>query len=218
MRRAVLLAGGWAHPGHDQVTSMSELLAERSFETRVVRDPDDVPAAVDEGCDLLVVAACWFAMADERYTDEQRRDHAVPFSPALDQALARLRDLGCPVLALHTAVICFDGHDTWTDWIGGTWNWTTSWHPGPGPILVQPCDETPITFPAFTVLDELYQGLDVTAGVDVVAHAQEHPMVWLWETESGRAAVNVLGHDRRSLTEPSHLQLNGQLLDWLLRN
>jgi uncharacterized protein len=218
MRRAVLLAGGWAHPGHDQVAAVSALLAERSFETRVVRDPADVPATLDDGCDLLVVAACWFSMTDERYTDEQRRDHAVVFSPALDQALAKLRNQGCPVLALHTAVICFDGHAAWADWLGGTWNWTTSWHPQPGPILVQPADETPIEFPAFTVLDELYQGLDLAAGADIVAHAEGHPLVWLQATESGRAAVNLLGHDHQSLAEPNHRQLNGQLLDWLLRN
>ena len=217
MRCAVLLAGGWAHPGHDQVAAMCDLLAERSFETRVVLDPAEAPAALDEGCDLLVVAACWFAMTDARYTDEQRRDHAVPLSSALAQSLTRLRDQGCPVFALHTAVICFDGHDTWTDWLGGSWNWETSWHPEPGSILVQPADATPIEFSRFAVVDELYQGLDLTEDVDLVA-ADGHPLVWLHTTDSGKAAVNLLGHDERSLGDPAHRDLNGQLIDWLVQD
>ena len=60
--------------------------------------------------------------------------------------------------------------------------------------------------------------LDLAAGADIVAHAEGHPLVWLQATESGRAVVNLLGHDHQSLAEPNHRQLNGQLLDWLLRN
>ena len=197
---------------------MSDLLAERSFEIRVVRDPAEAPAALAEGCDLLVIAACWFAMTDARYTDEQRRDHAVPLSSALAQSLTALRDQGCPVLALHTAVICFDGHATWTDWLGGSWNWETSWHPEPGSILVQPADATPITFSSFTVFDELYQGLDVTDDVRLVATADGHPLVWLRSTDVSRAAVNLLGHDERSLGDPAHRDLNSQLIDWLVQD
>lgn len=216
MRRAVLLAGGWAHPGDDQVSAMSELLAARSFETRVVRDPDEVRAALDEGCDLLVVAACWFSMTDDRYRDEQRSEHAVPFTPELAQSFAEVRDRGCPLLALHTAVICFDGSEAWTDWLGGAWNWDTSWHPEPGPVQVQSAAATPIEFSAFAVIDELYQGLDLADDVELVASAEGHPLVWLRTGSVGKTAVNLLGHDHRSLDDPSHAALNGQLLDWLL--
>ena len=218
MRRAVLLAGGWAHPGDDQVAAVTDLLAERSFEIQVVSDPAEAPEALEQGCDLLVVAACWFSMTDARYTDEQRRDHAVQLSPALEQSLVKLREQGCPLLAMHTAMICFDGLDSWASWLGGTWNWETSGHPEPEPVLVQPASDAPITFSSFTVTDELYQGLDVMNGVDIVAHAQGHPLVWLRTTDAGRAAVNLLGHDERSLGDPAHRALNGRLIDWLVQD
>ncbi len=214
---AVLLAGGWAHPGDDLIASVGEILARRKIDVEVVTDPMLAAQALDTRCDLLVAGPCWFSMTDERYTPDQRSEFAVVLDEPLAQRLQDLKAAGCPVLALHTAVICFDSSPTWSDWLGGEWNWDTSWHPEPALIQVRPATDSPIGFQEFSVTDELYQGLDLASSVDVVAEsATGDPLVWLHETSTARAAVNVLGHDARSLDTPAHRALIDQLLDRLL--
>ena len=216
MSRAVVLAGGWAHPGHDLIAAVQTLLDGRGFDVVAVTAPEHVAAEIEAGCDLLVAGCCWFAMADDRYTHRQRQQYAVDFDGELREVVTNVLDAGCPVLALHTAVISFDGAEPWVRALGGTWNWTNSWHPEPASMLVEPAVATPIAFEAFSVVDELYQGLDMSETATVVAEsANGDPLVWLHQ-QAGRAAVNLLGHDQRSLAHPAHRALNEQLLDWLL--
>jgi hypothetical protein len=217
MTRAVLFAGGWAHPGKDLIAAVQGLLFPRGIDVAVVTNAADAASEVDAGCDLLVVGSCWFSMTDERYNEEQRAEFAVKFAAPLRASLQRLKDAGCPLLALHTAVICFDGADLWSDWLGGSWNWETSWHPAPEPMAVKPVSNDTLEVEEFAVTDELYQGLDVHDEVTLAAEsAAGDPLVWLNETGVGRSAVNLLGHDFRSLDHPGHEALNNQLLDWLL--
>lgn len=217
MPRAVVLAGGWAHPGDDLIDAVHALLANRGFDVSVVTDPQDTAGQIAAGCDLFVVGCCWFDMADDRYSDAQRREHAVPFDGELRDGVVTLLGSGCPVLALHTAVISFDSAQPWVERIGGSWNWATSGHPEPAPMMVRPsAAASAIEFDAFSVVDELYQGLDVHETAQVVAESPVgDPLVWLHE-HGGRAAVNLLGHDQRSLGDRSHVELNERLLDWLL--
>ncbi len=216
MPRAVLLAGGWAHPPSDMIVAMQSLLGERGFDVAVAIDPAEAVVTLAGNCDLLVVGCCWFAMQDSRYTPDQRRENAVPFDGELRDAITKVLADGCPVMALHTAVISFDAADAWNNLIGGSWNWATSWHPEPTRMAVRPAAQTPIDFAEFSVVDELYQGLDMQTTAIVVAESEGgDPLVWL-HAEAGRAAVNLLGHDQRSLAEPAHRALNERLLDWLV--
>lgn len=216
MSRAVLWAGGWAHPPEDSIAAVTARLELRGFDVAVVTDPGDAASSIDESCDLLVVSACWFAMTDERYTAEQRAEYAVGADAAREAALDGLRRAGCPLLALHTAVICFDGWSPWREWCGGTWNWETSWHPPPADLAVVGVVGSPIEVDTFSVTDEEYQGLDVDDVESVATSGGGHPLVWLHGTDHGRAAVNLLGHDARSLDHPDHQALADRLLDWLL--
>lgn len=217
MARAIIAAGGWAHPGGDIIDAAQTLIEPHGFQqVEVVRDGTSFVDALEQACDLLVVGACWFSMSDARYSDEQRSEFALPWTTALANSLRRTREAGCALLALHTAVICFDGMPVWSDWLGGAWNWDDSFHPPPALLRVGPTGDGQIPFDTFEVIDELYQGLDVHDDALVVARSERHPMAWLHETSTGRCAVNVLGHDRRSLADPNHLNLNKQLLGWLL--
>ena len=76
-KRAVHRAGGWMHEPGPAVDGVDALLDSRGFVCEPVDRFDDVCAALDAPCDLLVVSACWFSMSDARYTDDQRRDWAV---------------------------------------------------------------------------------------------------------------------------------------------
>jgi hypothetical protein len=219
--RAVVLAGGWAHSPDPVVQASHHLAAPLGFEIEVVTTPDEAEAALDAACDLLIVGACWFGMHDDRYSDTQRSEFAVAFTPELEQALGQQRAAGCPLLALHTAVICFDAAPLWVDWLGGTWNWQTSWHPEPAEITVH-ADLSPLGAEEelsnpFVVVDELYQGLDVSGSSAVVAtSADGHPLSWVKEDRHGKTAVNLLGHSTESLGSAGHTALNQALVRWLV--
>ena len=175
-------------------------------------------AALSKPVDLLVVAACWFGMYHDRYSAEQRSEFAVTLDTQQRSALDGLRQQGCPLLAMHTAPICFDGWEPWHRWLGGTWDWATSWHPEPAALDLLPASDSPLAAEPFQVVDEEYQELIVDASAQLVASSERgHPLVWINESELGRSAVNLLGHDRRSLGNPAHQSLNNTLLDWLIQ-
>ena len=213
----MILAGGWAHPPGDSVAAATRLIS-ADFEPIAVTDPEQVVDALELGCELLVVSACWFSMTDDRYTAEQRAEFAVARNPDREAALDERRVTGCPLLALHTAVICFDGWQPWGQWLGGSWNWETSWHPPPAALAVHSDPDAPIGFAPFTIVDKEYQGLTVAPDVQRIARsANGNPLAWFHDSGEGRAAVNVLGHDSRSLDDPSTVALNTALLDLLVR-
>lgn len=217
--RAILACGGWAHPADEIQPPLVELLATRGFAVVVVDDVEDLTAALGAGCELLVVAACWFTMTQDRYTAAQRNEWGVPVDVERQRVLGELIDSGTPVFALHTAVICFDTWPGWRERLGGGWNWQRSNHPPPVHLKVNGCDrqESGIQIEPFTVVDEEYRNLDVAPGSEVVARSgSEHPLMWLNQRAGRRVAVDVLGHDRRSLDIVGHRAAIEVLLDWLL--
>ena len=195
---------------------MRFMLAERDMTLAVVLDPADATAALAGPVDLLIVGACWFAMDDERYSSAQRNEYAYVLTSALRSRLIELRNQRCPVLAMHTAVICFDGDPAWADWLGGTWNWRSSWHPEPGLLDVQPVPNERFTIEPFSVVDELYQNLDIADDVEPIAESASGDLLaWIRATDDSIAAVDLLGHDHRSLDHPVHRRLLHHLLDQL---
>ncbi|MEM9034718.1 MAG: ThuA domain-containing protein [Actinomycetota bacterium] len=216
-RRALVLAGGWMHPPDDPVAAIGGLLAAPAWEVDVVTSPYVVAAAAEEVVDLLVVAACWFSMTAERYTDEQRAEWAVGRDADREAALQRLADSGVPVLVVHTGVICFDGWPLWREWLGGVWSWERSWHPEPLPMSVVPEAGEPLGLEPFEVVDEEYTDLDIGDDVTLVARSDGgQPLVWLHELDGRRAAVSLLGHDARSLDAPAHRSLLDALVEHLV--
>ena len=215
MSRAVLLTGGWMHPAHLS-QPLVHLLSERFDRVDVVDDPTQVVAAVDDPPDLMVVNACWFAMTDARYTAEQRAQNAVDLDDrsllAIDHALSSRS----PLLAIHTAVLCFDGWPVWTDALGATWDWATSFHPPPETVTVEPVGGNDFLTQSFTILDEEYQQLRVGSTAAIVARSDNgHPLVWTTQHGPGRVAVDLLGHGPESLGHPAHQQMLHNLIQWL---
>lgn len=216
-RRALVLAGGWMHPPEGPVDAIGRTLTAPRWEISTVTSPDEVAAAAADRPDLLLVAACWFSMTADRYTDDQRAEWAVQRDARREAALRDLADAGVPVLALHTGVICFDGWPLWRDWLGGVWSWERSWHPEPLAMSVLVQADAPIELDSFEVVDEEYTDLDVDPAVTVVARSRSgQPLVWLHEHAGRRAAVSLLGHDRRSFDHPGHQRLLTALVDHLV--
>jgi hypothetical protein len=116
-------------------------------------------------------------------------------------------------------VICFDAWPGWKARLGGGWNWQHSNHPPPAAINVNACEPqiAGIQIESFTVVDEEYRDLDIAAASEVIARSDaDHPLMWLNRSEGRRVAVDVLGHDRRSLEDAGHRAAIDALLDCLL--
>ena len=98
------------------------------------------------------------------------------------------------MLALHTAVICFDAHPLWRELCGASWDWATSAHPPYGPALVRvtgPGRDHVLTtgFDDFALDDEVYGFLDEVddlAPLLTSAHGgRDHPLLWAGRSAPG---------------------------------
>jgi hypothetical protein len=231
--RNLVLSGG---PGHDfDATSqaIADLLADRSdgphAATEIVDDPVEAGARLRAGhldgatpVDLFTVNALHWRMDAERYAD--LRDQ---MSFTLDPALAATIDAhvrrGGGLLALHTAVICFDADPTWRALTGASWNWERSSHPPVGPVDVDVTDagrRHPITagIEAFEIVDECYGFLDEQPAVDPLLTAphggRRHPLLWARQVDEGRVVTDVLGHGIESIDHPSHRTILRRSAAW----
>jgi type 1 glutamine amidotransferase len=168
-----------------------------------------------EDTDLLVVNALRWSMTQHEKYAPFRAVHAFRPQPgSMDRLVGWVRG-GGRLLALHTAVICFDTEPGWLDLLGGGWRWGVSHHPPRGDLRIEPA-----AAPAFDLVDEAYHHMGLAADADVWASCAlsegRQPVVWTRHPGAGRVAVDTLGHDRPSLENPGHARLIGRLVDWLL--
>lgn len=229
MIRHLLLTGGPTHPFAETAPLLAALLAEVGAETTVVTRPAD---AVDRlraaasgdapGIDLLTVHALHWRMEQERYA-ALRDDHAVSLG-ADDLAVLDhfVRD-GGGMLALHTAVICFDADPVWRALCGASWSWDRSCHPDLGTMAVSvtPAGRThEVTegLSGFVIDDEAYGFLDEDGDLEPLLAAthggRSHPLLWARDVGAGRVVTDLLGHGPPSLEHPTHRTILARAAAW----
>ena len=128
MPSAAVLVGGWAHPAQETGPAVGAMLTSLGIEPTIVDHPDALPGVIADQ-DLLVIHGCFFQMLDERYTPEQRAEFSYVSTPQVRSAIGEWVSRGRPVLAMHTAVLCFDDWDDWPEIAGARWDWARSHHP-----------------------------------------------------------------------------------------
>lgn len=210
MSDVLLLTGGRGHPAEATASSLAQVFGDLGLGVDAADDVEVGLARLDpDRHGLLAVNALQFTMTDPRY-DEVRDAEAFTLSPAGRSSIEAWHARGGPVLALHTAVLCFDDWPTWAGLVGGRWDWSRSSHPPLGTVEVR------VGSDEFTVVDECYQDLDVDSAVEVVAtSADGHPLAWFRDQGPGAVAVDLLGHDHRSLDNPGHRRLLRDLVERL---
>lgn len=211
-RHVLLLTGGLGHPAEVSAAPLEEFFGGHGLAVDSFEDVDTGLAALDrERHALLVVNALRCTMTDARF-DQVRSTEGYVLSAAGRAALGAWLVDGAPVLALHTGVLCFDDFTPWAEALGGRWDWTRSFHPPIGRMSVCTGAER------FDVFDEHYQDLDLTPHMDVVATGAGGPLAWTHDHGPGSAAVDLLGHDARSLDHPEHRRLLSSLVHHLLEH
>jgi type 1 glutamine amidotransferase len=214
MLRARILSGGHGHDFGETTAALSEMLAARGGAVTIDTGFDACVERLDE-TDLLVVNALrWTMTQHEKYAPFRAALAYRPGPGSMDR-LAGWVAGGGRLLAMHTAVICFDTEPGWLEVLGGGWRWGLSHHPPRGPLRIEPAGAA-----AFDLVDEAYHHMSPAPDAEVRATCAlaegPQPLAWTRRRGAGRVAVDTLGHDRRSLETPGHARLVGDLTDWLV--
>lgn len=223
MLKNLVLTGGWAHDFTSSSAVLAEVLSPVAKST-IVDDMSEAARQLDTAqFEVLTVYACWFTMTDARYTAEQRAQWARTTPSDFRDAVARHLGAGRGLCVLHTGLLCFTDWEDWPRIVGGDWTWGRSWHPAPATMRVDRCPDAgahPVVagIEGVEVFDERYCDIDARLGSSVLMSSGgpegEFPTVWVCDSSAGRRAYSSLGHDRVSLTEPTHAQLVRRLLVW----
>lgn len=216
--RAVVLTGGPTHDFPATTGCLSTLLGEQGLVAEPYEDVDDGLRALP-GASLLVVNALRWTMrapgTPERY---QVRADEEGVSPAADAraALAEHLEGGGGVLAMHTAIICFDDWPEWTAALGGAWRWGRSSHPPLGELAVEvaaPRHPLVAGLGDFSIVDERYSDLD-RGPDDALLVAGGQPLLWAREHGNGRVVYDALGHHPPSYAVPEHREIVRRAIRW----
>lgn len=227
--RALVLSGGPLHDFATTTPMLVDLLAEAGLTSTVVAEPQEAVAALrgtadgsGDHIDLLVFNTLRWTMA-EPGREELRARWGVTLSNGDESVIDGFVRSGGGMLALHTAVVCFDGTPTWKGLCGAVWRWDASSHPPPGEVGVEVTEtgrHHPVTagIESFTIVDEVYGFLDEVADLDALCHSphggRDHPLVWARSVGRGRVVTDLLGHSRDSFDHPAHRQLLVQAARW----
>ena len=219
----VILSGGHTHPFATSAPALAALLAEQGIESVVEMDPEAAIAKVAKTRPALltVYALRWTMQQGDKYAP-YREEWGFSLSAGARAEVEAHLARGGGILALHTAVICFDDWAGWADILGGRWVWGRSSHPPYGPVEVRPGEPNhPFVagLPAFSLNDEAYGDLDLDSGVRPVMHVRAaggswHPALWTRMFRNGRVAVDTLGHDAGAFEHPTHRRIVARAALW----
>lgn len=229
MIRNLVLSGGPAHDFAATSGALVAMLARDGIVSTVVDHPADAMAALrDAGSaggpavDLVTVNALRWGMSQPKYAP-LRSLFAYELEPRDAELLTAFVNDGGAILAIHTAVICFDGHPAWRELCGATWGWDRSSHPPQGAARVAVSEAGrvhPITaeLDDFVIDDEVYGFLDESD--DLVAlltgrhGGRDHPLLWAREIGAGRVVTDLLGHGPASFAHPAHQHILVNAARW----
>ncbi len=228
MTRNLLLIGGPAHEFDAIAESLDRVFRDVGIASTIVDHPDKMIAELAantgvERYDLLTVHALHWGMDSDRYA-HLRETSAYNLSSGDAGAIRDFVTIGGGLLALHTAVICFDAEPIWHGLCGAAWNWERSSHPPVGESEITVTDHGrvhPITtgLHDFTIVDEVYGFLDEDPELVpllVGSHGgRVHPVLWARSVGAGRVVTDVLGHDTASLEHPSHAAMLQRAALWV---
>ena len=126
--RNVMLIGGIYHPFSEYAEEITALCAARGVET-VVTDSIEECASLLVDADLFTLYALrWRMLNHEKYIPHRPR-WAYHMDDDVARAISQYAARGGPILAMHTASICFDDWPEFVDILGGQWVWQRNQSP-----------------------------------------------------------------------------------------
>jgi hypothetical protein len=223
--RNVILTGGHTHSFPVAAPALAALLREIGIESSIDDDIDRGLATIerDEPHLVTVYALRWTMREGDKYAPYRDR-WAFHLAHDGQQALCRHLSRRGGLLALHTALICFDDWPAWEQILGGRWAWGRSNHPPYGAVDVRPGEDDHAIvrgLPPFTLNDEAYGDLSLAPETRPLMHARTsatdwRPALWAHVRWGGRVVVDTLGHDAGAFGHPVHRRIVKRAAAWAL--
>jgi len=120
---------------------------------------------------------------------------------------------GVGYVGLHAATATFRDSKPYLEMVGSRF----LRHPPIRTFTVEILDpDHPVTHgvQSFEIEDERYELADVAPGLQVLARAEGHPMVYVTGYGEGRVCYIAPGHDHRTLGHPAYAKLVRQAIAW----
>ncbi len=218
----VIYSDGYRHPFAESSAALASIAQGIGLRTTITAHLSEALSLISGRRDILAVNALRWSMTQaERHAADRAEWGAL-----LDDAdMARIAGHvlgGGSLLAMHTAVICWDNQPSWIDLLGGGWDWDHSFHPPFGAVAAELTAAGAAISAGerdFTLADEVYHNLDLVSDCEVLAAADAGhgpvPVIWRRMHGTGKVAVDTLGHDGASLQHPAHSAILTGLLEWL---
>jgi uncharacterized protein len=218
----VIYSDGYRHPFAESSAALASIALGIRLQTTITASLSEALSLVSGRRGILAVNALRWSMSQaERHAADRAEWSALLDDADMAQIAGHVAG-GGSLLAMHTAVICWDNQPGWIDLLGGGWHWDHSFHPPLGAVTA----ELTVAGAAisagerhFTLADEVYHNLDLASDCEVLAAADAGhgpvPVVWRKNHGMGKVAVDTLGHDGPSLQHPAHAAIIAGLLEWL---
>jgi hypothetical protein len=226
MIRNLIISGGIYHPFAETSQAVADLLLPLGVQSDIIEDVDaGIDALAGGAYDLLTVNALRWRMLNHDKYIPFRAEWQFELAPDRQRALTRFVVAGGGLLGLHTASICFDTWDGWSELLGARWNWDASFHPEPATIEARPGKTDHVIVAGlepFQVTDELYHNLELMPDTDVLLNADApgngtpQALMFARRVGAGRTVYDSLGHDVASLCESTHARLLRRSAAWVL--
>lgn len=218
----VIYSDGYRHPFAESSAALARVAQGIGLQTTITVSLSEAMELVSARRSILAVNALRWSMTQaERHAADRAEWGALLDDADMAQIAGHVAG-GGSLLALHTAVICWDNQPGWIDLLGGGWHWDHSFHPPLGAVTA---DLTPAGAALstgerrFTLVDEVYHNMGLARDCEVLASADAGhgpvPVIWRRMHRTGKIAVDTLGHDGASLQHPAHASILAGVLEWL---
>ncbi len=219
----VIYSDGYRHPFAESSAALASIAQGIGLRTTITANLSEalMLACGHRSSILAINALRWSMTQAERHAADRAEWSALLDDAEMAQIAGHVAG-GGGLLALHTAVICWDNQPGWIDLLGGGWHWDHAFHPPLGAItaeLTRAGAAISTGQPRFTLTDEVYHNLDLANDCEILASADAGhgavPVIWRRMRGTGKVAVDTLGHDGASLHHPAHAAILTGLLEWL---
>ena len=218
----VIYSDGYRHPFAESSAALASIAQGIGLRSSITASLAEAMKLVSVRRSILAVNALRWSMTQAERHAADRAEWGALLDDADMALIAGHVTGGGSLLALHTAVICWDNQPSWIALLGGGWNWDNSFHPPLGAVTA---DLTPAGATiskgerCLTLTDEVYHNMGLASDCEVLASADAGhgpvPVIWRRMHGTGKIAVDTLGHDGASLQHPAHAAILAGLLEWL---
>ena len=139
----LILTGGIFHPFEKSSEAIYKLFLKEGIDSEIFENIEDGLNQLDsDKYDMLTFNTLRWSMQNGEKYEPYKDQWAITLSKFGQKSIWKFLENGGGILALHTAVICFDLWSEWGKILGAEWVWGQSYHPPYGKVFVESSSNT----------------------------------------------------------------------------